>query len=224
MDYQKTSAFNSLNSRFAPTLESSIMSIFDSFKARLEVCIPAIVESANRENNTVVVNIAPNIIKANGDNIKRASIELPILIASGGGFMINFPIKEGDVGWIIAGDRDTTGYRKDNSKQYDLLSLGTHSYNFGFFIPDVLSNSEKTFKISEDDKDKLIIQTLNGNTKIKLSHDGIIDIICPTKLKITGDVEVAGKISATGDVIGEGVSLAHHIHPCGTGTTGEPNK
>ena len=224
MKFEKTAFFNDLSSRFTPTLSSNINSLLEHFNAKLEICIPAIVIYVDREKSIVKVKLAPNVIYPTGETQERGIIEVPILISSGGGFMINFPIKEGDVGWVIAGDRDTTGYREDNSKTYDLLSIGTHMYSYGFFIPDVFSNIDKTFKLEEEDAGKLVIQTLNGSTKIRLSHDGVIDIICPTTLNITGNVNVNGTITATGDVIGEGVSLAHHTHPCGGETTGKPNK
>lgn len=230
MKFEKTAFFNDLTSRFYPNLHSNINSVLEHLKAKLEVCIPAIVDSIDREKSMVTVLLAPKMIFPNGDMEERGYVEVPILVSSGGGFMINFPIKEGDVGWVIAGDRDTTGYREDNSKPYDLLSLGSHSYSFGFFIPDVFSNVDKTFKLTEEDTDKLVIQTLNGNTKIRLSKDGVIDIICPTTLNIKGninvdgDINVDGNITASEDVVAGTISLQNHTHPCGDGNTGVPNK
>lgn len=243
---QKEASFSSLEERFYPEFSSSLSTILDVFKAQMEVCIPAIVIDVDREKNIVKVEYAPNIKLSTGEDIKRGVIEVPILVASGGGFMVNFPISKGDVGWVIAGDRDTTNYREDNSKQYNLFSLETHQYNFGFFVPDVFSAENKTFKLTEDDKGKFVIQTLDGLTKIRMSDDktieifskysnskntqivlnaktGKIGIVCPEKLTIEGDVEITGKLDVTGDVTGESISLAHHTHPCPHGgDTGEP--
>lgn len=224
--FEKTAFFNDLSSRFSPTLSSNINNLLDYLKVKLEVCIPAIVYSVDRKKSMVIVELAPNTVFADGKTQKRGLVKVPIIVNSGGGYMINYPIEKGDVGWVIAGDRDTTGYREDNSQTYNLKSIGNHSYSYGFFIPDVYSNVNKTFKLTEEDEDKLVIQTLNGNTKIRLSKDGVIDIICPDTLNIIGDIKVTGGITATEDIVAGTISLKTHIHSgvtSGESNTGVPN-
>jgi phage baseplate assembly protein V len=68
-----------------------------------------------------------------------------------------------------------------------------------------------------------------GN-KVHLKKDGTLAIVASAKVQITsplvtisGNLQVAGFITAGGDVVGGGKSLVGHTHPNGTPNTGAPN-
>jgi phage baseplate assembly protein gpV len=55
---------------------------------------------------------------------------------------------------------------------------------------------------------------------LTLKNDGSVDITAPSGLNINGNVAVTGTITASGDVIGAGISLDNHEHPYFPGTGG----
>jgi phage baseplate assembly protein V len=66
------------------------------------------------------------------------------------------------------------------------------------------------------------IEAVDGSFKATVGS-AVLEIAA-SKLTFLGDVEVAGQITATGDVIGQGISLATHVHggvePGGSLTSG----
>jgi phage baseplate assembly protein V len=68
-----------------------------------------------------------------------------------------------------------------------------------------------------------------GN-KVHLMADGTLAVVASAEVQITsplvtitGDLQVAGTITAGTDVVGGGKSLVSHTHPVGGGDTGPPN-
>ncbi len=68
-----------------------------------------------------------------------------------------------------------------------------------------------------------------GN-KVHLKKDGTMAVVASAKVEITsplvkmsGDLQVAGTITGTVDVVSGGKSLKTHTHPNGTPNTGTPN-
>jgi phage gp45-like len=65
-----------------------------------------------------------------------------------------------------------------------------------------------------------------AGTTVKLTNDGKLAITCTGTLTITAvEVHVVGKITATGDITANTISLEHHIHSGvapGAGNTGQP--
>ena len=71
-----------------------------------------------------------------------------------------------------------------------------------------------------------------GN-KVHLKKDGTLDVVASAKVQITsplvtmsGNLQVAGTVTAATDVVGGGKSLKNHTHPGvqpGGGSTGAPN-
>lgn len=218
--------------------------VLKNFALTQENCLPAVVVSHDRTNNTVTVTPAINTIGTDGTASQRANITLPVHIFGGGGIVISAPLKAGDTGWIIAGDRDITLF-KQSLKVSNPNTYRTHKLAFGFFIPDKV----KGFTVSGGDESAFLIQTLDGSTKIALS-DGKVQIktggnieaecsnltITASSCKITAETEITGNVNITGDLTATGTitgttdviaatfSGKSHIHTGGTiqGKTGSP--
>jgi hypothetical protein len=137
--------------------------------------------------------------------------------------MIIFPLKEGDLGWIEASDRDISLFLQTyNTAQPNTFRM--NDFADSRFIPDVMTG----YTISEGDEGKILFQSTDGSTKLTFSEDGSIEIIAPTQItisssgevditadkvnlvanssdsfpvRITGDVYVTGKIHASEEIV-----------------------
>ena len=205
------------------------------FSLDIETALPAVVLSYDRLNNIVTCRPAINRITVENKSVERSEVVVPCLNLAGGGIGINLPLKAGNTGWIIAADRNTENF-KQTLAVADPNTFEIHRYEHGFFIPDKISG----FEVAEEDSDALVIQTLDGTTKIAIG-DGQVSItsknnvkvnsvtadvtvatsanvICPL-MTVTGAITVNGAITATGDITaGSGTSniglLSHkHLDP-----------
>jgi phage baseplate assembly protein gpV len=70
---------------------------------------------------------------------------------------------------------------------------------------------EDIFKTTWEDGSVVSFDKSKGEYTLDMKGDVVIKTA--KKVKITGDVEVSGKITATGDVVGAHVSLQSHQHP-----------
>lgn len=157
---------------YAPPCEDSDASAFDyisrQVNLRLEVCQPAIVKSYNREKNTVTLVPAITEPTATGEFIERSELEVPVFSPCGGKFIMNFPLEEGDTGWLLACDRDISLFKQ----QRTVINPNTyrvHTLEDSFFIPDRV----RDFKVNENDKDSLVIQSLDTTTQVVIGQDKV---------------------------------------------------
>lgn len=155
-------------------------------------CMPAIVEEYDRENHVVTVKPCINITAATGETIERESITATVMSICGGNFIMNFPLKEGDTGWLITADRDISLFREQR-KVINANTNRIHSIEDSFFIPDRVND----FKIEAEDENNLVIQNLDRNVKISLGEDEI-KITNKTKQKEEDSEQGEGNISKDG--------------------------
>ena len=133
-----------------------------------------------------------------------------------GGFLIDAPLFRGDVGWVIAADRDTQNAKGMNSKIQEkdtctvkegkldygngnqgpqiVQNFSMHRWSYGFFIPD----SWTAIKITDENyKDALLIQTVDkkGESKgrIAMSPKGEIEIQSDKRLLINAATDIYGE-------------------------------
>lgn len=180
----------------------------------IQCCMPAIVKEYDRANNIVIVQLAANIKLPDGENISRGTISVPVWQYSGGGFKISFPLNEGDCGWVIAPDVDTINFW-ENRQVYDLTNIGQHSYENGFFLPDIRPPTQ----VNQPTDGSFAIGTLDGKTQISFSN-GIITIDSPTQMAINSP-----KVEISGDAVIGGISFLEHVHggvQGGNSTTSTP--
>lgn len=157
---------------YAPPCEDSdsaaLSYISRNINLSLDVCQPAIVKSYDREKNTVTVAPAVMEATATGEFIPRSEIDVPVFSPCGGGFVMNFPLKEGDTGWLLCNDRDISLFKQ----QRTVINPNTyriHSLEDSFFIPDRVNK----FEVDNADKENLVIQSLDRNIKITVAKDAI---------------------------------------------------
>ncbi len=201
------------------------------FKSTIEKVIPAQVISYDRATNRAEVQILPLDITSTGEKLQRRPLlNIPILTLTGGGFVFSLPVKAGDVGWIVASDKDISVF-KQTLAEYTPNTYRRHKYEDSFFIPDNLNG----FTIAEDDNEAVLLSSVDGVTKISLK-DGVATITAASVIvngettingntTINGDLNISGTATATTEVVGGGISLTGHVHggvTGGSGTTGTP--
>jgi hypothetical protein len=207
--------------------------IFNNFSMQFECMLPAIVQKYDRQKNIVSIQCAISHTTVTGEVIDRVLMQVPCFNPAGSSVGINFPLQKGDTGWVIACDRDTSLFMKELKKSQANTSI-FHKFHFGFFIPDKI----KGFQIGSEDEGALVIQTLDGTSKISIKGGQItvtstnnvnvnavnVDLqatnvnltasntVCTTNATFNGNITVNGTITSTTDFIVGDVSLMTHAH------------
>lgn len=110
--------------------------------------LPAIVEQYDRKTNVATVRPLINWMDTNMQPRPRQSLaNIPVLSLGAGGFHISFPIVRGDIGWIMASDRDISQFRQSLSASSPQTGR-LHKFEDGMFIPDVF----RKYVISGEDE------------------------------------------------------------------------
>lgn len=207
-------------------IDESLWYVLQKFGEGLECCIPAVVRSYDRGKNEVLAvpairAVLPNAGGEGGRALSdRPPVSVPALTLGGGGFIVNFPLNPGDTGWIVASDRNADNFL-ETLEISDPNTAASHKWSFGVFIPDKV----KKFSVDEADAAGMVIQSLDGSSKIVLKN-GQLEIIGKALInvessltKISGDVQIVGDLR-----VGE-VDFLTHVHggvETGGGTTGIP--
>lgn len=131
--------------------------------------LPAQIISVDLDNNRAQVNILYMITMTDGSMYPMASpAEIPLRIEGGGGIVLLFPWKPGDLGWIKSNDRDISLFLQEYNAQPGNTPR-IHSFEDAIFIPDVM----KGYTVVEPDSASL--QTLDGSTRVTLK-DGEVKV------------------------------------------------
>lgn len=193
--------------------------VLRKFLQSVDDCLPCIVIAADA--NREYVTVRPQIRMVGTDNTltSRAQVaRVPVFTLGAGGFVMSWPIKPNDLGWIKASDRDISLYLQAN-KEAAPNSQRIHSFSDGVFFPD----AARQFALADEDADNAVWQALDGSVKIAMGPAGVK--ITATLVHMTGDLMVDGAITSTGNMTGGGKSLDTHIHSgvqTGSGDTGPP--
>jgi hypothetical protein len=234
------------------SLAGLLKSFFGKMMQDVHVQLPAAVVSYDRQSNTAAVRPLIQIVGTGGQTVSRAQIaRVPVLALGGGGFVINYPLKAGDLGWIEASDRDISAFMQHMGEAQPQTDR-THEFSDSRFIPDIYGQ----YVIGGEDTEDMVIQTLDGATKIVIRKEEILiktpkNAIVDAGQKITlkaaqsialqapqvtvtgnlstggGTVTMAGNIATTGTLTNNGKNIGStHTHTgvqTGSGTTGQPS-
>lgn len=162
--------------------------------------MPAEVIAYDSVSNTVQIKIAVAVLTTNGGVVDRAPIaKIPVFTFGAGNFLMRFPVKVGDLGWVIANDRDISNFLKF-LKSGAPNTRRVKSFSDGVFFPHFL----KSYTFDAADADNLVLQNASGSVKIALSDDKITiladEIRIDGKTRINANLNVNGDIKATGSI------------------------
>lgn len=193
------------------SLAGTFRLVFNKLMQGVDGMIPARIVATNGDRNNPRVTVQPLValVTTGGAQVSRAQIaSLPVFQFGAGGYLLSFPLVEGDLGWIVASDRDISVFLQsyDESRPQ---TFRKKNFADALFIPDVM----RGYAINSEDEGNAVLQNAAGTVRITL---------WPDKVKITApDVEV---VSDT--LTHNGVNVGStHVHPGiqpGAGSTGTP--
>lgn len=140
--------------------------ILRKFTQGLDDMLPARVVAFNGDRNNPRVTVQPmvSLITTDKRTVGRAQIaQVPVLQIGAGGFLLSFPIKPGDLGWIKASDRDISLFLQ-NYAAGPPNTERLHTFEDAVFIPDVM----RGYSIAGEDAANVVLQTNDGTVKVSL--------------------------------------------------------
>lgn len=181
------------------SLDAAVRRALQSHAYDEETMLPAIVISFDRKNNVATVQPLIQIQRVDKTLQSRHKLtQINVISLGGGGFNISFPLSEGSLGWIVAGDRDISIYKQELKESPPNTSVPRQFAN-GLFIPDVM----RKYVIADEDADAMVIQSIDGATKISIRRDNI-KIAATSKVLVdvpltefTKDVLIDGNLTVT---------------------------
>lgn len=192
----------------------------------VDVMLPARVVTYDRVRNVATVQPIITLLTTNGEAVPRANIaQVPVLALGGGGFVMNFPLKAGDLGWIEASDRDISIFIQ-SLQESQPATVRMHSFEDARFIPDVL----RQFDASAVADDAMTIQSLDGAVRVEISPN-TLKLVAPTltieasTIDVTGVTTFHDHVTMEGGAEIGGIEFGTHKHvgvTPGGGTSGGP--
>ena len=177
-----------------PSLESgglagALQQVLGKFLQNVDDCLPAKIVSYDREKNTATVQPLVAVLSTEGQSLSRAAVaSVPVLALGGGNFVVNFPLKKGDLGWLKASDRDISLFMQ-GLQEAKPNTLRKHSFEDGLFIPDVYRN----YTINGEDMDSnMVVQSLDGTIRVALWPDRVKTTCMDTWLEVNSDGTITG--------------------------------
>ena len=192
------------------------------FLQKTDDMLPAKVIAYDRQLNLAEVQPMIKLVTTDNKLLSRAPIaKVPVFTMGGGGFMVSYPIKPGDLGWVKANDRDISLYIQRAYAESQPNTQRLHSFEDGVFLPDVMAS----YTISGEDQENMVIQKTDSSVKITLSDDSI-KISSPLQVEIetplvtmTGNLQVAGTITALAGTPAA-IGVTTHQHTQGNDSAG----
>lgn len=192
------------------SLTGTIRFAFYKMLQNVNGMLPAQVVNYDRTTNRVQVQLLITQVTTSGAQVSRPQISsLPVCIFGGGDFFISFNLNPGDLGWVIANDRDISLFLQ-TLNQTPPNTGRIKSFSDGLFIPNVMTN----WNIASEDNKNCVIQSTDGSVVISLSQTGLapypnrVTITAPY-VKITNTTTallgVNGNIIASGTITPSGV-------------------
>ena len=190
------------------SLAGSIRFAFSKLIQNVNGMLPAQVINYDRTTNRVQVQLLISKITTGGDLIPGPQIaSLPVLLLGGGGLFLSFPIATGDLGWVIANDRDISNFLQTYAQSAP-NTFRISSFSDGLFIPDIM----RGYTLADDADGAVVLQNLDGTVSVSVSTTNVT-INAAHNLNVTvgansvftmnsgaGTLGVVGNITATGTI------------------------
>lgn len=208
--------------------------VLDKFLQGVDDMLPARVISYDRATNRATVVPLVKVLTTDGRQVARAQIaSVPVMQAGGGGFVMSFNLRAGDLGWIKANDRDISLVMQSYAANAP-NTLRKHSFQDALFIPDVMHG----IVTQGEDATNAVLQTLDGTVRVSVGSDRVklsagamsvtigpsgIDIVGPVRVRNT--IQVDGLATLAGGATIGGIPFGTHKHAgvqTGSGTSGGP--
>ena len=167
------------------TLAGSIRFVFKKMLQDVNGTLPAEIISYNRKTNRAQVKILIAIVGTDGTVQPRPQIaSIPVLILGGGNVMLSFALKPGNLGWVIANDRDISLFLQTYT-QAPPNTPRLSNFADALFVPDQMRN----YVINDSDTDNAVFSTTDGLTRIVVG-DELIQLIVTSQTTSTDISEI----------------------------------
>lgn len=174
--------------------------------------MPARVIAYDRATNRATLQPMIQMEGTDGRQVSRAPVASVRVYQFGNGrFSLSLPIKEGDLGWLHAGDRDVSAFLQDH-KEGPPNTSRMHSFQDGIFYPDAM----KYGNVAAPDGERAVFATGDNGTSIAFDESGIYLTVGGNVVSLT-----AAGLHMNGKNIG--FDHTHNDVTPGSGNTGEPN-
>lgn len=148
------------NNSLAGTLQFAFYKMMQGVNGML----PAQVIAYDRDTNRVQVQLLIAVVSTSGAQISRPQVaSIPVLMLGGGNFFLSYNLNAGDLGWVIANDRDISLFLQ-SYKEAAPNTARVKSFSDGLFIPSVMTG----YTIDPSDAENAVLQSLDGTVKISL--------------------------------------------------------
>lgn len=150
------------------SLAGTMRFAFQQLMKGVDGMLPARVLAYDRTANRVQVELLITMITTSGAQVSRAQIaNLPVINFGGGGYILNFPLTEGDLGFIVANDRDISLFLQSYAESPPNTNR-VKNFADGVFIPSVLTG----YNVTGEDGNA-VLQTLDGTVKISIRSNEV---------------------------------------------------
>lgn len=229
------------------SLAGVLRTAFRKFLQSTDDMLPARVVAYSRTKNRATVAPCVAVLTSDGRQVARAQVaSVPVMQFGGGGVVLNFNLKPGDLGWIKASDRDISLFMQSYGASTPPNTKRMHTFQDGVFIPEVM----RGWAIASEDATHAVLQNLNGNSRVSVGDDFVkltfgtnyvklsasgVEINSPALVKITAPnitIDNGSKsiimngagFTLTGNAVIDGTYYSSHKHddPQG-GVTGGPH-
>lgn len=171
----------SINPANEDSLTGTFRHVFNKLLQDVNGMLPAKVIAFDRTTNLVQVQPLIMLVTTGGTVVPRAQVaSIPVLQIGGGNFMLNFNLVPGDLGWIMASDRDISNFLQSYA-QASPNTFRKNNFADSLFVPNIMTK----YTIADEDTENAVFQSLDGTVKITLSNTKIT--LSAPQIEITSD-------------------------------------
>lgn len=210
-------------------LHEAILAALDGRQAEMWTAMPGIIREYFPAKATCSVQLAIRMSVRTPLGLTEfvevtPLINVPVIFPNGGGFSLTFPVKPGDECLVIFAARCIDFWWQSGGVQQQ-GDRRMHDINDGFAL--VGARSQPRRLSPAPNANAVQLRSDDGQAVISIEANKDMVLTTPGQLTINADaVQINAPVTATGDVIGAGISLSTHTHSgveTGGGSTGEPN-
>lgn len=151
------------------SLAGSIRFAFSKMIQKTDGMLPAQVIAYDRAENRVQVQLLISLITTSGASVPRQQIaSIPVLLLGGGGLFLSFPINTGDLGWVIANDRDISNFLSTYSTAIPNTNR-IKQFSDGVFMPDIM----RGYTLADGSDGAVVLQNTNGSVFISVTDTDV---------------------------------------------------
>lgn len=194
--------------------------------------IPGIIDSFDPATMTATVQPAIQMTvrdeqgRTTPDN-RPLLLDCPVQFPAGGGCSLTFPVKPGDECLVVFASRCIDAWWQSGGVQGQ-AEPRMHDQSDGFVLlgfrsqPRIIPSVSTSAAQLRSDDGQAFVEINPSSHAINATTPGPLTLTAPT-VTINGNLQLNGRMTATGDVKGGSISLDSHTHPDAQGgSTGAP--